>query len=120
MSEIKRTANRVRSRLKQIQNQIEQEESSNNHSADFRIKKTQVCKIRVPLSSTQTSSVQHISSTQGPHIFRTQNPSVQHQKPLSSTPKSLSSTPKTSQFNPKTPSLPHLIYLHIFMKSGKT
>ena len=45
MSEIKRTANRVRSRLKQIQNQIEQEEASNNHSADFRIKKTQVRKI---------------------------------------------------------------------------
>ena len=42
MSEIKRTANRVRSRLKQIQNQIEQEESSNNHSADFRIKNNSI------------------------------------------------------------------------------
>ena len=30
-------------------------------------------------------SVQHIGSTQQPHLFRTQNPSVQHQKPLSST-----------------------------------
>ena len=42
MAEIKRTANRVRSRLKAIQQQIEQEESTQNQSADFRIKKTQV------------------------------------------------------------------------------
>ena len=45
MAEIKRTANRVRSRLKAIQQQIEQEESTQNQSADFRIKKTQVQKI---------------------------------------------------------------------------
>ncbi len=45
MAEIKRTANRVRSRLKAIQQQIEQEESTQNQSADFRIKKTQVQKL---------------------------------------------------------------------------
>ena len=45
-------------------------------------------------------SVQHIGSTQGPHLFSTQNPSVQRQKPLSSAPKPpkfhtpLSFTPK--------------------------
>ena len=49
----------------------------------------------------------HMSSTQGPHIFSTQNPSVQHQKPLSSTMKTrqfnrpLGLTPKTPQFNTK-------------------
>ena len=32
-------------------------------------------------------AVQHIGSTQGPHLFSTQNPSVQHQKPLSYKPK---------------------------------
>lgn len=47
MAEIKRTANRVRSRLKAIQQQIEQEESTQNQSADFRIKKTQVQKLRL-------------------------------------------------------------------------
>ena len=63
--------------------------------------------LNFPLSSTQTPSVQHIDSTQGPHVFNTQNPSVQHQnlsvqhqKPLSSThfsvphQKPLGSTPK--------------------------
>ena len=54
--------------------------------------------IRVPLSSTQTPSVQHISSTFGPHLFSPKNPSVPHQKPLSSTP---------TQFNTKNPSVPH-------------
>ena len=57
-------------------------------------------------------SVQHISSTYGPHLsapkipqFHTKNPSVQHQNPLSSTPKTpqfhlpLSSTPKIPQLN---------------------
>ena len=39
------------------------------------------------LSSTHTPSVQHIGSTQGPHLFSTRNPSVPHQNPLSSTPK---------------------------------
>ena len=33
---------------------------------------------RVPLNSTQTPSVQHIGFTQGPHLFCTQKPSVQH------------------------------------------
>ena len=64
--------------------------------------------------------VQHLGSTQRQHLFSTQNPSVQHQKSLSSTPKSLSSTlktplsdtplistPKPPQFNTKTPSVPH-------------
>ena len=63
---------------------------------------------RVPLSSTQTPSVQHISSTQKGHSFsapkipqfHTKNPSVPHQKTLSSTPP-LSSTPKTPQFHTK-------------------
>lgn len=42
MAEIKRTANRVRTRLKAIQQQIEQEENTQTaQSADFRIKKTQ-------------------------------------------------------------------------------
>ena len=55
------------------------------------------------ISSTQTASVQQIGSTQGPHLFSTQNPSFQHQKPLSSTSpsvphqKPLSSTPKPPQ-----------------------
>ena len=42
---------------------------------------------RVLLSCTQTPSVQHIGSTQGPRLFSTQNLSVQHLKPVSSTPK---------------------------------
>ena len=76
---------------------------------------------RVPLSSTQTPSVQHISSTFGPHLFSPKNPSVPHQKPVSSTQppqfhtenpsvqhqNSLSSTPKTPQFHTKKPSVPH-------------
>ena len=37
---------------------------------------------RVPLSSTKTPSVQHISSTSGPHLFSPKNPSVPPQKPL--------------------------------------
>ena len=44
-----------------------------------------------------------LSSTQGPHLFSTQNLSVQHRKPLSLTPESLSSTPKIPQFNTKKP-----------------
>ena len=66
----------------------------------------------VPLSSTPPS-VQHISSTQKGHSFSAPkslsstpktpqfntNPSVPHQKTLSSTP--LSSTPKTPQFHPR-------------------
>ena len=61
----------------------------------------------VPLSSTQSPSVQHIGSRQGPHLFSTQNISVQHQKPLSLIPKLLSSTPKTPQFHTETPSVQH-------------
>ena len=67
--------------------------------------------IWVPLSSTQTPSVQHIGSTQRPHLFSTQNPSVLHQKPLSSTPKppqfhtKNSSVPHTAQFHTKNPSV---------------
>ena len=38
---------------------------------------------RVPISSTQTPSVQHISSTQWLRLFSIHDPSVQHQKPLS-------------------------------------
>ena len=34
--------------------------------------------MKVPLNSIQTSSVQHIGSTQGSHLFSTLNPSVQH------------------------------------------
>ena len=63
---------------------------------------------RVLLSSTQTPSVQHKDHTfSAPEIpqFNTKNPSVQHEKPLSSTPKNvqfhipLISTPKNPQFN---------------------
>ena len=57
--------------------------------------------LRVLLSSTQTPSVQHNSSTQAPHLFSTQNSSVQHQKPLSL-------TPKTPLFHAKNPSVQHL------------
>ena len=69
-------------------------EFSENFISNFKLLKI----LRVPVSSTQTSSVQHIGSTQGPHLFSTQNPSFQHQKPLSSTPKPLNST---------SPSVPH-------------
>merc|ERR1712241_610207 len=41
MSDIKRTANRVRAKLKVIETGIEQEESANRASAELRIKKTQ-------------------------------------------------------------------------------
>ena len=62
---------------------------------------------RVPLSSTQTPSVQQLGSTQRPHQkrlnstpktpqFNKQTPSVQQQKLISSNP--FSSTPKTLQF----------------------
>ena len=39
-------------------------------------------------SGTPQFSTDPLSTTQGPHLFSTQNPSVQHQKPLSPTPKS--------------------------------
>ena len=42
MADIKKTANSVRRKLKSIQTQIEEEASSGNASADFRVKKTQV------------------------------------------------------------------------------
>jgi len=41
MADIKKTANSVRRKLKTIQTQIEEEASSGNASADFRVKKTQ-------------------------------------------------------------------------------
>jgi syntaxin 1A len=41
MADIKKTANSVRRKLKSIQTQIEEEASSGNASADFRVKKTQ-------------------------------------------------------------------------------
>ena len=63
---------------------------------------------RIPFSSTQTPSVQHISSTQWPHLFSIQNPSVQHQK-------ALSSTSKTAQFN--TP-LSYFFFLRVVLNGG--
>ena len=42
--------------------------------------------LRVPLSFTQISLVQHISSTSETHLFSPKNPWVPHQKSLSSTP----------------------------------
>ncbi|XP_029571979.1 syntaxin-1A [Salmo trutta] len=41
MTDIKKLANKVRSKLKSIQQTIEQEESQNKSSADLRIRKTQ-------------------------------------------------------------------------------
>ena len=52
-----------------------------------------------------------------PH-FNTKNPSVQHEKPLRSTPKTpqfntpLSSTPKIPQFHTKNTSVPHIPQFH--------
>ncbi|XP_014677466.1 PREDICTED: syntaxin-like [Priapulus caudatus] len=42
MAEIKKIANKVRGKLKVIEQNIEQEEHSNKSSADLRIRKTQV------------------------------------------------------------------------------
>ena len=54
-----------------------------NYSAESKIYLRSLCSwFWVPLSSTQTPSVQHIGATQGPHLFSAQNPSVPHQKPL--------------------------------------
>lgn len=41
MADIKKTANKVRSKLKGIEQSIEQEEQANKSSADLRIRKTQ-------------------------------------------------------------------------------
>lgn len=41
MADIKKTANRVRTKLKSIEQNIEQEEQANKSSADLRIRKTQ-------------------------------------------------------------------------------
>lgn len=41
MADIKKTANKVRSKLKAIEQNIEQEEQANKSSADLRIRKTQ-------------------------------------------------------------------------------
>ena len=66
-------------------------------------------RIWVPLSSTQTPSIQHIGSTQGPHLFSTQNlyPSVPHRPPQLNTSVSHKdhtfSAPKIPQFNTKPP-----------------
>ena len=74
-----------------------------------------ICHYRVSISSTPPQF-----NTRGPLVFSSQNSSVPHQKPLSSTPKTpqfhtknpsvqhkpLSSTPKTPQFNTP-PSVPH-------------
>ena len=74
--------------------------------------------IWVPLSSTQTPSVQHIGSTQRPHLFSTPNSSVPHQEPLCSTSplfpheQLLCSTPKTPQFHTKNPSIQHTSQFH--------
>ena len=73
---------------------------------------------RVPLSSTQTPSVQHISSTFGPLLFSPKNPSVPKTPQFNTTPQfhtkkpsvqhqnPLSSTPKIPQFN-TSPSVQH-------------
>ena len=58
-----------------------------------------------------------LSSTQGPHLFSTQNLSVQHRKLLSLTPESLSSTPKIPQFNTKNSSIQHQKFLSSTPKS---
>lgn len=42
MADIKKTANKVRGKLKVIQQSIEQEEQANSSAADLRIRKTQV------------------------------------------------------------------------------
>ena len=62
---------------------------------------------RVSFSSTKIPAVQHIGSTQGPHLFRnpqfhTENPSVSPPAQLHT--KNLSSTPKTLQVNTETSS----------------
>lgn len=41
MADIKKTANRVRTKLKSIEQNIEQDEQANKSSADLRIRKTQ-------------------------------------------------------------------------------
>ena len=56
---------------------------------------TDNCLNRVLLSSTPRQF-----NTKGPLLFSPQNPSVQHQKPFSS-------TPKTPQFHTKNPLVPH-------------
>lgn len=44
MAQIKKMANKVRSKLKVIEQQIEQDESSGSSAADLRIRRTQVNK----------------------------------------------------------------------------
>ena len=61
---------------------------------------------RVSISSTQTPSVQHISSTEAPKILSSKKPHLfQH-------PKSLSFTPKTPQFNTKKILVQHSLQFH--------
>ena len=73
---------------------------------------------RVLLSSTQTRSVQHIGSTQGPHLLSTQNPSVQHKNPSVPHQKPLSTTPKTPQFNEGTVTRTGLKNTHLAPRSN--
>ena len=58
-------------------------------------------RVRVPLSSTPPS-VQHMSSTQGPHLFSHLNPWVQHQK----TPKFNTKNPAVNTENPSVQHIP--------------
>ena len=55
--------------------------------------------IGVPLSSTQTSLIQHISSTQEPHLFNRKKRQFNTKKTVSSTQKSVTSTQKRRQYN---------------------
>ena len=66
---------------------------------NFRLRKITVRSLSVILSTPQFHK-DLLSSTQGSHLFSTQNPSVQQQKLLSS-------TPKTPQLNTKNPSVQH-------------
>ena len=64
-------------------------------------------------------SLKHISSTQGPHLFSTQNLSVQNLKALSLTPKTPQFHATIPQFYTKNLSVPHtpqfkLAYIKLF------
>ena len=69
------------------------------------------------MRSTPQFHTDSLSLTQGPRLISTQDPSVQHRKPLSSTPKSLSSTQKTPLFNTQTPSVSHQNPLSVTSKT---
>ena len=76
-------------------------EFSENFISNFKLLKI----LRVPVSSTQTSSVQHIGSTQGLYLFSTRNPQFHTKHP--SVPPNPQFHNKISQINTKTPSVPH-------------